>query len=317
MGRTSGFEVRGGAGRGSGQLRVWIFVAVPVAVVVLLAYAVAFAIDEPLRWYTEAKVNRALKGYTVRINALDFHPHNLSLDLKGLTITQNDHPDPPVMHIPFLRASVHWRALVHGRVVGDMFLDRPEVHMNVVQLRKEIADPTPIEQRAWQEALEAVFQTAPSSQCRCRGYQHPERPFAGPHVPFRIPSDGDGLRFGPRHGGGPGGFSRRAEFDLHRECRPRANRARLLQARDETLQRVREQRPALRPRTVRIGVADPAHRLDMLYYAPLFLLVGLLAGALGLFGVAAVASQIAWILFLVGIILLVVHLVIGRGARIP
>ena len=55
----------------------------------------------------------------------------------------------------------------------------------------------------------------------------------------------------------------------------------------------------------------------MLYYALLFLLVGLVAGALGLFGVAAIASQIAWVLFLVGIILLVVHLVTGRGVRVP
>ncbi len=55
----------------------------------------------------------------------------------------------------------------------------------------------------------------------------------------------------------------------------------------------------------------------MLYYALVFLLVGLAAGALGLFGVAAVATQIAWILFLIGVILLVVHLVTGRGARIP
>ena len=55
----------------------------------------------------------------------------------------------------------------------------------------------------------------------------------------------------------------------------------------------------------------------MLYYALAFLVVGLVAGALGLFGVAAVASQIAWILFLVGIILLVVHLVMGRTPRLP
>ena len=55
----------------------------------------------------------------------------------------------------------------------------------------------------------------------------------------------------------------------------------------------------------------------MLYYALVFLIVGLVAGALGQFGVAAVASQIAWLLFLVGIILLVVHLVTGRGARVP
>jgi uncharacterized membrane protein YtjA (UPF0391 family) len=50
----------------------------------------------------------------------------------------------------------------------------------------------------------------------------------------------------------------------------------------------------------------------MLYYALVFLIVGLIAGALGLFGVAAVASQIAWILFLIGIILVVIHLVTGR-----
>jgi uncharacterized membrane protein YtjA (UPF0391 family) len=54
----------------------------------------------------------------------------------------------------------------------------------------------------------------------------------------------------------------------------------------------------------------------MLYYSLMFLLVGLVAGALGLFGVAAVASQIAWLLFLVGVILLVVHLVSGRGTRV-
>ena len=50
----------------------------------------------------------------------------------------------------------------------------------------------------------------------------------------------------------------------------------------------------------------------MLYYALVFLLVGLVAGALGLAGVAAVATQISWFLFLIGIVLLVIHLVTGR-----
>ena len=49
----------------------------------------------------------------------------------------------------------------------------------------------------------------------------------------------------------------------------------------------------------------------MLYYALVFLIVGLVATALGAFGVAAVATQIAWLLFLIGIILLVIHLVSG------
>jgi uncharacterized membrane protein YtjA (UPF0391 family) len=54
----------------------------------------------------------------------------------------------------------------------------------------------------------------------------------------------------------------------------------------------------------------------MLYYALMFLVVGLLAGALGAFGVAAMATQIAWILFVIGVVLIVIHLVAGRGDRV-
>jgi uncharacterized membrane protein YtjA (UPF0391 family) len=49
----------------------------------------------------------------------------------------------------------------------------------------------------------------------------------------------------------------------------------------------------------------------VLYYALVFLIVGLIAGALGLAGVAAVAGQIAWVLFLIGILLIVIHLASG------
>lgn len=55
----------------------------------------------------------------------------------------------------------------------------------------------------------------------------------------------------------------------------------------------------------------------MIYYALVFLIVGLIAGALGLAGIAAVASQIAWVLFLIGIVLLVIHLASGRRAPLP
>ena len=55
----------------------------------------------------------------------------------------------------------------------------------------------------------------------------------------------------------------------------------------------------------------------MLYYALVFFIVGLVAGALGLFGVAAVAGQIAWFLFLIGVVLLVIHVASGRGPRTP
>ena len=52
----------------------------------------------------------------------------------------------------------------------------------------------------------------------------------------------------------------------------------------------------------------------MLYYALMFLVVGLIAGALGLFGIAAIAGQIAWVLFLIGVVLIIVHMISGRRA---
>jgi uncharacterized membrane protein YtjA (UPF0391 family) len=53
----------------------------------------------------------------------------------------------------------------------------------------------------------------------------------------------------------------------------------------------------------------------MLYYALVFLVVGVTAGALNLAGVSEVAVQISWVLFLVGIVLVAIHLITERSAR--
>ena len=137
--------------------RRWLVVGAVVGVVLLIAYAIAFLIDEPLRRYTEAKMNRALKGYTVHLEKLDFHPLGFSLDLRGVLVVQDAHPEPPVARIPLLSASVHWRALIHGRLVGDFLIDHPVLNVNLAQARQEIADPTPVKERGWQEAVEAIY----------------------------------------------------------------------------------------------------------------------------------------------------------------
>ena len=54
----------------------------------------------------------------------------------------------------------------------------------------------------------------------------------------------------------------------------------------------------------------------MLYFALMFLVVGLIAGALNVAGVAAIAVQISWILFVIGIVLVVIHLLTGRRTRV-
>ena len=51
---------------------------------------------------------------------------------------------------------------------------------------------------------------------------------------------------------------------------------------------------------------------DMLYYAVVFLVIALIAGALGFFGVAGAAVGIAKILFFVFLVLFVVSLLMGR-----
>jgi len=64
-------------------------------------------------------------------------------------------------------------------------------------------------------------------------------------------------------------------------------------------------------------VGSPYKGGPMLYYALVFLVFGLVASLLGAYGVAAVASQIAWVLFVIGIVLIVLHLISGRRTIVP
>jgi uncharacterized membrane protein YtjA (UPF0391 family) len=54
----------------------------------------------------------------------------------------------------------------------------------------------------------------------------------------------------------------------------------------------------------------------MLRWAVLFLIIALIAGVLGFTNIAAGASNIAWILFVVFLILFVVSLVMGRRTTV-
>jgi uncharacterized membrane protein YtjA (UPF0391 family) len=54
----------------------------------------------------------------------------------------------------------------------------------------------------------------------------------------------------------------------------------------------------------------------MLQWALIFLVVGLIAAVLGFSGVAGAATNIAWILFVIGIILAIVFFFMGRRPRV-
>src|SRR5919112_5474196 len=133
----------------------WVAVAVGLLVVAIIV--LAYFIDEPLRRRTEAKINSALKGYTVRIGKLDFHPIGFSLDLEDSVITQDANPEPAVAEIPNLTASVNWRALLSGHVVANFEINNPKLFLNLKQSQNEIKDETPIRERGWQDAVQAIY----------------------------------------------------------------------------------------------------------------------------------------------------------------
>ncbi len=128
-----------------------------ILLVLVLIFIAAFLLDEPLRRKMEADINSSLKGYTVRIGRLDFHPVGLSLDLEESTIYQSAHPDPPIAHIPKLSAGIHWKALLRGRLVADFELDNPTIRFDLTQFSQEARDETPIKEKGWQDAVQAIY----------------------------------------------------------------------------------------------------------------------------------------------------------------
>ena len=144
----------------------------------------SFFVDEPLRRTIESRMNASMKGYTARIERLSFHPLGFGVTLYGLTFSQNAHPDPPVLAVSQLDASVEWKALVHRRVVANFKLDRPLLYVDLTHIREEAKDPTPLTQHGWQQAFEAIYPLKINEVVITRGeaiYVDP-----GPFKPLRL-----------------------------------------------------------------------------------------------------------------------------------
>jgi hypothetical protein len=128
-----------------------------LAVLLALVIIGSFLVDEPLRRYIENQMNERLKGYTAQIERLSFHPIGASLTLYNLVIVQDAHPDPPVLHVERFDASVQWKALIFGRLVANFHVERPKVYADREHLEREAKDPTPVKDKGWQEAFEAIY----------------------------------------------------------------------------------------------------------------------------------------------------------------
>jgi hypothetical protein len=132
-------------------------VGIGLAGLVVLAALVGLVPNEPIRRSIESRMNASLKGYEARIGKARFQPIGLSLTLENLQLRQKSHPEPAILVIPKLHASVHWKELIFARVVADFLVDRPVVYVNLPQLQSEISDEVPVKNKGWQQALEAIY----------------------------------------------------------------------------------------------------------------------------------------------------------------
>jgi len=128
-----------------------------VAILIVLLAVVSLFVEAPLRAYMERTLNAELHGYTVRLAAIAVRPLAFSITLKDLTIAQNAHPDPPVAQFPQLHASVHWAALLRGRLLADFVLRQPHVRVDHTQLQQEASGKVAMKDEGWQQALEAIY----------------------------------------------------------------------------------------------------------------------------------------------------------------
>jgi len=66
-------------------------------------------------------------------------------------------PDPPIARFPVLRFDIHWTEILRGKVVAEVELERPELRIDLRQLRSEAASPVPLAERGWQKAVEEIY----------------------------------------------------------------------------------------------------------------------------------------------------------------
>ena len=128
-----------------------------LVLILLVLFIASYFLDEPLRGSMENRMNGSLKGYSVRLPKLHFQLVGFSMTLKGLTVSQKAHPDPPIAYFPVLHASINWHNILFGKFVAEFKLDRPEIRIDQRQLKSAAASPVPLKQQGWQQAVEAIY----------------------------------------------------------------------------------------------------------------------------------------------------------------
>lgn len=125
--------------------------------IALLVTGASYLASGPIRDYLVRNANSHMKAYTIEIGKARFSPVWFALDLYDVKIVQNARPDPAVLEIPHLKASVHWKQILRLHVVGDLRMERPRLHIDLANLKEEQERNYPVKKEGWQQALESIY----------------------------------------------------------------------------------------------------------------------------------------------------------------
>src|SRR6266436_148068 len=137
--------------------RVLFWVGGIFATLVVALFIASFFLDDIVRTRTRAAMNQKLKGYHVALAHAHLQLVGGILTLNGLKVIQQAHPHPPVADLAMMRFHIQVKELFSRRVVADVLLSHPKVHIDQTQLVAEKKDKVPLRQKGWQDALEAVY----------------------------------------------------------------------------------------------------------------------------------------------------------------
>jgi hypothetical protein len=137
----------------------WILLTIGgiFAALIVALFVASFFLDDMIRARTEVAMNQKLKGYHVALAHAHLQLVGGILTLNHLKIIQQKHPQPPVADVQAMRFHIQVKELFSRRVVADVLLSRPRVHIDQTQFVAEKNDKVPLRQKGWQDALEAAY----------------------------------------------------------------------------------------------------------------------------------------------------------------
>jgi hypothetical protein len=124
---------------------------------IVALFIASFFLDDMIRGRTQAAMNQNLKGYHVALAHAHLQLVGGILTLNGLKVIQQAHPHPAVADVAMMRFHIQVKELFSRRVVADVILSQPKVHVDQTQLVAQKKDKVPLRQKGWQDALEAAY----------------------------------------------------------------------------------------------------------------------------------------------------------------